>query len=231
MSDIEIPHDTGKFYWEIWATNKIPVNDITLPVIVSNVPSTLALDSMSFIGCRTNYFEYKQLVFDNRGVGQVAYRMRADNGGGSPYLSPGTGPIARLWLRTTNNTGSGETCVTSVGQLGSQTYKTITLNGIQFVPPFYGATLTVREAPCACACHADLVCDGATDVLDVQFVVNEAFRAGLGTTDGNCTHVSRGDVDCDCVVSITDVVRVVDVAFRGADPGAKFCDACAQPCP
>lgn len=231
MEDISIPFDTGSFYWEIWATNKVPINDFTLPLTVTNVPSTLALDSMSFIGCRTDYFEYKQLVFDNRSVGQVAYRMRANNGGGSPYLAPGTGPIARVWLRTTGNTEGLETCSTSVGQLGSQTYKTITINAVSFVPPFYGATLTVQEPPCACDCHADPICDGVIDIIDVITMVNEAFRGAASQVDGDCTHVSRADVDCDCAVSVTDVVRVIDVAFRGADPAVKFCDGCAQPCP
>jgi hypothetical protein len=186
---------------------------------------------MSFIGCRTDYFEYKQLVYDNRGVGKVAYWMRADDGDGAPYLAPGTGPIARIWLRTTANTGGGETCSTSVGQLGSQTYKTITIGAVSFVPPFYGATLTVNEQLCICNCHADPICDGVTDVVDVITMVNEAFRGASSVTDAGCSHVSRGDVDCDCAVSITDVVRVIDVAFRGADPATKFCDGCAQPCP
>ena len=231
MEDILIPYDTGLFYWEIWATNQVPINDITIPITVTNVPATLGLDSISFIGCRTSYFEYKQLVFDNRGVGKVAYRMRADNGGGSPYLTAGTGPIARVWLRTTANTGGGETCSTFVGPLGSQTYKTITINGISFAPPFHGATLTVDEPPCQCACHADPVCDGSSDVLDVVTMVNEAFRGGATTLDSDCTHISRNDVDCDCSVTVTDVVRLIDVAFRGADPATKFCDSCAQPCP
>lgn len=231
MEPILIPYDTGKFYWEVWATNKVPINDITLPVTVSNVPSTLALDSMSFIGCRTDYFEYKQLVYDNRGVGQVAYRMRANDGGGSPYLAPGTGPIARIWLRTTANTAGGETCSTSVGQLGSQTYKTITIGAVSFAPSFIGATLTVDEQPCVCDCHADPICDGVIDIVDVITMINEAFRGAASQTDPGCTHISRADVDCDCAVSVTDVVRVIDVAFRGADPGSKFCDGCLQPCP
>jgi hypothetical protein len=231
MEDIEIPYDTGAFYWDVWATNKVPINDFTLPVILTNVPSTLALDSMSFIGCRTSYFEYKQLVFDNRGVGQVAYRMRADNGGGSAYLGAGSGLIARIWMHTTGNTGPNETVEVSVGPLGSQTYKTITLNSISFVPPFNAATLTVRDLPCQCACHADPACDAAIDVVDVVVVVNEAFRGGTTIVDSDCTHISRNDVDCDCAVSITDVVRVIDVAFRGGDPALKFCNACTQPCP
>lgn len=231
MEDIAIPRDTGSFYWEIWATNKVPLNDITLPITVANVPSTLAVDSMSFIGCRTDYFEYKQLVYDNRSVGQVAYRMRADDGDGSPLLPPGSGPIARVWLRTTANTGGGESSTITVGQLGSQTYKTITLNNIQFVPPFNPATLTVNAAPCDCSCHADPGCDQAIDVVDVIITVNEAFRSVAPTVDAGCTHASRSDVDCDCAVSVLDVVKMIDVAFRGADPATKFCDACAQSCP
>ena len=231
MDDLTIPSDTGKFYWEIWATNKVPINDITLPITVANVPSTIALDSMSFIGCRTDYFEYKQLVFDNRGVGQVAYRMRANDGDGSALLPAGSGPIARVWLRTTANTGGGETSTVTVGQLGSQTYKTITLNAIQFVPPFNSATLTVIALPCDCACHADPVCDFGTDIVDVVTLTNEAFRGAAAIVDSECTHASRSDVDCDCAVSVLDVVRVIDVAFRGADPTVKFCDACSQPCP
>jgi subtilisin family serine protease len=89
------------------------------------------------------------------------------------------------------------------------------------------ATVSVRD----CGCHADPICEGTTNVLDVVSVVNEAFRGGTATADPTCTHVSRTDVNCDCSVSVLDVVSMVNVAFRGADPATEFCDPCVQTCP
>ena len=82
---------------------------------------------------------------------------------------------------------------------------------------------------CVCNCHADPVCDGNPDVLDVVQLVTVAFRNGSDTIDGACTHVGRSDTNCDCVVDVLDVVSMVNHAFR--NDVTPFCDPCADPCP
>lgn len=80
--------------------------------------------------------------------------------------------------------------------------------------------------PCDCACHADPICDGMTNILDVVQAVNVAFRGHPPTYDADCP-AAREDVDCDGVVSVIDVVKFVNVGIRGFDPMTQFCDPCA----
>ena len=78
---------------------------------------------------------------------------------------------------------------------------------------------------CSCPCHTDPQCDGQTNVLDVVFTVNVAFRGAAPVFDDGCPY-ERTDVDCTGFTNVIDVVKVVNVAFRGGTPEANFCDGC-----
>lgn len=88
---------------------------------------------------------------------------------------------------------------------------------------------------CDCSCHADPLCDGETDILDVAFVIGVSFR-GIGNfnDDGCFPHAEgvvggRTDLNCSGVTDVVDVVRIIDVAFRGADASTLFCKPCDLP--
>lgn len=212
--------------WEIWHENNVPIKEIKLPIALTGVPAYAAFDSISAVGCRTSYFEQRQLVFDNRGNGQAAMLLKADNGGGSPPLAPGNGPIAKIHFRVKSNATAGQQVVMTMPTMGTSMHslQAFTLT-TQYVPELLGATATVVSA-CDCSCHADPVCDGFTNVQDVVSTVNEAFRGAASTMDPACPHVGRTDVDCSGFVDIVDVVLTVNVAFRGADSELNFCDPC-----
>jgi hypothetical protein len=88
--------------------------------------------------------------------------------------------------------------------------------------------VTVNYVVCDCNCHADPLCDGNTDVLDVVGTVGVAFRGDLATSDSNCPHqpAGRTDVDCSGATDVLDVVKMVGVAFRGESAATNFCDPC-----
>lgn len=81
------------------------------------------------------------------------------------------------------------------------------------------------ELPCDCRCHSDPACDGATNVLDVVYAVNVAFRSATPVFDYVCPY-AQTDVDCSNATDVLDVVHFVNVAFRGGDPEIEFCDPC-----
>lgn len=85
----------------------------------------------------------------------------------------------------------------------------------------------VAVSSCACDCHADPQCDGYTDVLDVVYGVNVAFRGAPDVLDPNvnCPWTTT-DVNCSGYTDVIDVVRLVNVAFRGGDPNVEFTDPC-----
>ena len=98
-------------------------------------------------------------------------------------------------------------------------------NAVRFDPAFTSGTVTVR------CHHADPVCDGEHNILDVVMVANRAYRAYEALNDPSCaahgvTVDGLTDVNCDGVTDVMDHVRMVNVAFRGMDPLTQFCDPC-----
>jgi hypothetical protein len=91
--------------------------------------------------------------------------------------------------------------------------------------------ITFNVAPCAC--HANPVCDGVVDVLDVTAVIDYAFRGAPKTIDPFCpspvaaTIDGTTDVNCSGATDVLDVVLMIGVAFRGANPATSFCHLCA----
>lgn len=212
--------------WEIWHENNVPIREIKLPIALSGVPAYAVFDSISAVGCRTNYFEQKQLVFDNRGNGQAAMLLRASNGGGTQPLAPGNGPIARIHFRIKPEAIPGQQVVLTMPTMGASQHSLQALTvTTQYVPELIGALATVINA-CDCFCHGDPACDGQHDIVDVVETVNAAFRAEAPDIDPNCPHIGRNDIDCSQSIDIVDVVLMVNVVFRGADPEATICDPC-----
>ncbi|MBI3871778.1 MAG: PKD domain-containing protein [candidate division Zixibacteria bacterium] len=213
-------------YWEIRAKNNVPIAEIKLPVRLGNVPALATFDSISTVGCRTNYFELQQIVYDNRPAGQEAIRLKADNGGGSPPLPPGDGPIARVYLTIQPNAAPNGQIALSLPPMGSHTLLATTLT-TTYVPALTSGTITILSSTCLCDCHADPICDGQSDILDVSKTIDVAFRGVNPTIDINCPHAGRTDVNCSGATDIIDVINIISVAFRGADPATSFCDPCA----
>lgn len=96
--------------------------------------------------------------------------------------------------------------------------------GFALAPSFTKGTIAI-------SCHADPLCNGVQDVVDVVMVVNRAFRGASATLDPTCaahgvTVDGRTDVDCSGTTDILDVVKMADVAFRGANASTVFCEPC-----
>jgi hypothetical protein len=85
----------------------------------------------------------------------------------------------------------------------------------------------IPSTDCVCDCHADPVCDAATDVLDVVSTINVAFRGNPAEIDPNAACPwQETDVDCTGFTDVIDVVKTVNVSFRGANAATEFCDPC-----
>ncbi|HEX9751459.1 MAG TPA: PKD domain-containing protein [candidate division Zixibacteria bacterium] len=220
------PQDTGKLVWEVIATNALPLEAITIPVSLTNVPAIATFDSLKTHGCRTEYFEQQVAVFNNGFFGQRAVKLTADFGGGSPPLEPGTGPIAKIYMTIKAAAEPGDTVGLSFDPLEgfalTAEARTATYN-----PVWDGGRLYLSGGPCACDCFGDPQCDGITNVFDVVAAVDVAFRNGAPIPDPNplCPRATT-DVTCDNVTNVFDVVALVDVAFRNGNPATVFCTVC-----
>ena len=231
--DIEVAADSNG-YWEIMATNAVPVNQFILPVSLTNVPSVIFFDSISFVGTRTSYFEQKQLVYDNRFAGQLAYRVTADNGGGSPPLTPGTGPVARVYYRTRSFATSGQTSVMTMPQLGSYALQA-TVNDVDYNPSFNSGTLTIALPPCDCPAEGDVSDnDGIINAIDLNGLIDVIFySAPAPPVDPQCPHINRGDLNCDGIVDALDLNWMIDYIFFSGPNPCNPCDCVLYPtdCP
>lgn len=88
-------------------------------------------------------------------------------------------------------------------------------------------SIEATASACACACAHDPQCDGVTNIFDVTFAINVAFRGGAAISDPSISCPwQTTDVDCNGVTSIFDVTRLINVAFRGGDPATEFCVPC-----
>ncbi|HWO58030.1 MAG TPA: S8 family serine peptidase [bacterium] len=199
---------------DVWATNFQPVKEIILPLRATNIPGSATLDSMVTTGCRTDYFEYKQLVYDARTTGAVCMRMRADNNqNGSPApLAPGAGPIARLWFKMKSNVNPANFITVDTATLGiSQLQLKFSSPVLDFVPTYNAGMVNLFVLP------GDIDYDGAHTVIDVTLAVDHLFRSVPLPTPPD-----RVDANCDGEYNILDVIKVVEFAFRAGVP---------QPCP
>lgn len=198
---------------EIWATNFQPVREIILPLKATNIPALAFLDSLVATDCRTEYFEYKQIVFDNRANGALCLRMRADNNSdGSPSpLAPGSGPIAKMWFRLKTGVDPSNFITIDTATLGSSQYKLTFFSPVlTFTPTHHAGSINFAVLP------GDIDLNGAHDVIDVVSVVDHIFR-GVPLP----SPPDRVDANCDGTYNINDVIKVVDLAFRGVP--AAYC--------
>lgn len=231
LADSLIARDTSidvgsSVVWDINLTNTVPISQLVLPVLLSNVPSQATLDSIVTTAGRLGYFESHLLTYDHQEFGGMAFRLTADNGGGALPLPPGTGSIARVYLTIKPTSVPGNQVVMYMPTLGPNVLGATTVEGT-FPPVVTAGRITFTGTQtCECDCHGDPVCDGVTDVQDVITAINVAFRNGSDLLDPLCPTANRLDVDCSTNVDILDVVGMVDVAFRNGDPAQLFCDPC-----
>ncbi|GAB4321938.1 MAG: hypothetical protein Kow0074_13100 [Candidatus Zixiibacteriota bacterium] len=208
--------------WDLYMTNNVPIDEITLPIRMTNVPTVMYLDSISFIGTRLEYFEKKQILINNPYNGQIVIRRVANNGGGSPPLAPGTGVIAKAYVRTRDTAVPGDTVHFGMEPVTIFDLECVTY-GTSFKPEFNGATMTVTS--CACESHGDVEDDGVLDAVDLNSLIDHVFF-GLGQPiqDASCPHVDRGDVNCDGFDDAIDVNYMIEAVFFNGPPA---CDPCA----
>jgi choice-of-anchor B domain-containing protein len=221
--------DTGfdrgsQVIWDVNLQNGVPLQEIKLPISVSGIPGMATLDSVTYDGCRTQYFEQKQLVYDDRPDGEMVLLLRADAGGLSPELAPGGGPIAKLHLTILPAAIPGDSISLSTPQIGFHILNAKTA-GVSYAPVYNQASAVIGP-PCDCACHGDPFCDGVPNIQDVISTIAVAFRGNAPTIDPACVHAGRTDVNCSGATDVVDVVAIIGAAFRGEDPQTTFCNPC-----
>jgi PKD repeat protein len=209
-------------YVEIWGTNAVPIEELILPISITNVTSVVFFDSVSFVGTRLDYFENIEQVYNLQYNGKLCYRARADAGGGSPPLPPGSGPMARVHYRVRNFASPGDTAYIGTEPMGSYSVETQTVT-TQFAPIFNGGTLHVVPS-CVCANQGDTEPDGFITSVDLAACIDILFAGSPDVQDIDCP-TPRFDLDCDGFTTSLDLTVIISYLFESG-PGP--CDPCVE---
>ena len=224
VSDTGVDRGT-QVAWEINLSNTVPVEEIKLPVSLSGVPGLATFDSLSFVGCRTSYFELKQTIHNALSLGQIVVQLRPRLVGAAPDLAPGDGPIARVHMTIAGNAPLGDSIALSTATVGVHSL-TVKTAGLSYAPASEGGFAVITGPPCDCSCHGDPFCNGSVNIQDVVNTIDVAFRGADATIDPMCVHDGRTDANCTGATDVLDVILMIGAAFRNEDPTQTFCDPC-----
>jgi hypothetical protein len=182
------------------AVNHLPADEITLPIIASNIPAYGYLDSVVTTDCRTEGFDV-DVVYDNHFNGEYAVRLTASDP--ETALAPGTGPIAKVHLRLKSGTAPDDSIVINEGSFGAYEFE-FRAGEITFVPVFHAGTIVIGGT------IGDLNNDGQIDSLDMSELIDILFTSAPPTDPEGLS-----DANCDGQTDALDLSVVIDHVFSG----------------
>jgi PKD repeat protein len=207
--------------------NNAPVTNMSIPIEYDGaVP--LTLDSMSVVGCRTDYFEEVSIISLNPSGHQATVFLQCSAAGTQPELAPGSGPVVKAWFQVTGPVAFGE--VTDIVMDGYSAYTPLCAGSITTYAP-----LTVAGTITGGGCCRDRVGDanGLGDdeptIGDVSVLIDAKFITG--TCDGILDCFAEADVNqsggpdpnCDDI-TIGDISTLIDYLFiTGSSLGLAEC--------
>lgn len=192
----------------IRGNNSIPVNSLRIPIEHAG-DFSIQLDSISTAGCRTDYFETKDLThydpFNKR------FTIRIENSVNSPLadLPPGSGDLVKIYATISASASPGQT-VDMV--LDGYTDHLPRMNGL-FVN-YETATNNGQIQTPNCTVKGDLNADQTFDIADLLYFVDYSFDEGPEPVP-----LESADVNCSGAVDVSDLLYVVDYMFDfGPEP-------------
>ncbi len=195
----------------IYARNSAPIKQLKIPIEFAG-EFDLVYDSFSTAGCRTDYFEEVAMVHYGPSSRRATYRLLNSVAGTQPDLSPGYGPVLRMYFSVPSNAIPGQTVP-------------IELDGyLSYAPEYSGRFLDYQPETSAgsidvtsCCMNARGNVDGdPTDevtISDLVYLVDYMFSGGPAPT---CT--KEADINGSLTIDVSDLVYLVDYMFTGGYP-------------
>jgi len=187
-------------------TNAVPMYEMLLPLIYQG-PGDLKLDSYSFAGTRVEDFEVLDPFFSSESSQFIVFRLKANNGGGTPPLAPGTGPVLKLNFTIQSNTPVGSLTLSPVDTFTvlSYTYYAVSGAGIKYWPEWEVGGVDLLPY-----CRGDFNVSGAITSADIILLVNYVFKSGPASSDPWTM-----DVDQSGAPTSADIIFLVNYVFKG----------------
>ena len=185
-------------------TNSQQLSEIRIPFKFFDSPK-ISFDSVTR-GARTNYFEYLDAIAFDPWNSKYTFRLKADNGGGSPDLSIGSGEIMKIHFTIDQFELGGSTYIID----SSSNPYTIELSSpyADYGPIFYSGTIKATEV-----IRGDVNYDLGIDIADLVHMVAFAFNSG---DEPVC--LQAYDVNGDLLMDIEDITSLVEYMFTGGPP-------------
>ncbi len=190
--------------------NTCPARYIKIPLEYSG-PFDLDLDSVSIIGCRTEYFNEIDLVHDDSWVKRRTYALISSSDGSQPELPNGYGPLLKAYFTV------------DYGIPLNDTNFILTDGYDSHMPTYSGEMLSyeIESLPgvlqssgcCQNRGNADGVIGpgGPIDVADLVFLVNYVFKSG---TAPDCLEEGDCSVPLDGLILVNDLTYMVNYIFK-----------------
>ena len=196
----------------VYGRNTLPMELIKIPIQYNDGDLELSFDSISTIGCRTNYFESQSVPqqdpFNKRM--NVVLIARA-NVFSTPFLEPGEGEIVKLYFTVDPQAEVGQS--TNVVCEGFSSYQPVMYGNIfdlkyDYAPAQLGAA--VSFAP-GCG---DLNEDFDVNLSDILSLVEYVYLGGNPPNP-----LSLGDINMDGQVNLTDILDMISYIYGdGQEP-------------
>ncbi len=183
-------------------TNTAPLQTIRIPVEYSG-DFSMSFDSLSTVGCRTNYFQDQGLVHYDPFNRRFTIRLISSTSESQPELAPGTGPIVKLYMTVPSDATVGQTA--SISMDGYDAYMPTFANpNVSYTPSSAPASVTLEST----VLRGDNDGNGTVDIGDMVILVDYSFNGGAAPEPP-----LAGDVDCSGSLDIGDLIYMVDYMF------------------
>ncbi len=187
--------------------NNYPLNRIYIPIEYGGGLS-LTPDSMSTVGCRTDYFDIQQYIQYDAWNKRFTYRLENNPINETPDLPIGEGDVLKMYFTVGNTAAAGDSVILSLDGYTSYTaefegtaiaYDVVYESGIVSIPN--------------CLVRGDANNDGGIDISDLVQLVEYSFNGGTPPSP-----IELGDVNCSGAIDISDIVLLVAFMFNSGAP-------------
>lgn len=185
----------------ISGNNTVPVTSLKFSVDLSGDLGA-SIESYSTSGCRTSFMGMPTISHFVSASSQFTLRINTTSGA----LTPGSGPLIKLYLRIPSSAEAGQT--TSVSLSGYAGHDCEFAGGYpSYEPRTTGATIET------CSQRGDVNQTGTINILDINALVSFMFSGGPAPSP-----VSSADVNCTSSVNITDLTYLVAYILNSGAP-------------
>lgn len=192
----------------VMGRNTCPLNTIFLPLEIDGTID-MDYDSFSTAGCRTEYFEIQDEIYNDSWLRRWEFKLVSSASGTSPDLDPGYGEIIKFYFSIPYGASSSQ--IDTVRFDGFTTHQPIFISDYgTYTPMIENSEVTLG----CCSLRGDVAIpkDLAVLVNDIVFLVDYIFKGGTAPAcldEGDCA------IPLDGSILVNDIVWLVDYIFKG----------------